>query len=142
MQVCPAPVRAASSDQAASARIESRRLRRVNGYARTISGQDAEVVFRTRIFPGDRQEISDEWFKLLDKLAEGERPAFRKLSRDERSKLMHKRDDLPEHVRKQLEEAEEMKKRLAKLEEQQLGAMPALFWGWRSWRRAPFFPYA
>jgi hypothetical protein len=54
-----------------------------------------------------------------DKLAEGERPAFRKLNHPEREKLMHKQDDLPEHVRKQLAEAEEMKKRLAKLEEQQ-----------------------
>jgi hypothetical protein len=34
--------------------------------------QDAEVVFRTRIFPGDRPETSDERFKLLDKPAEGE----------------------------------------------------------------------
>jgi hypothetical protein len=33
---------------------------------------DAEVVFRTRIFAGDRQETSDERFKLLDKPAEGE----------------------------------------------------------------------
>jgi hypothetical protein len=29
--------------------------------------QDAEVVLRTRLFPGDRPEISDEWFKLVDK---------------------------------------------------------------------------
>jgi hypothetical protein len=34
--------------------------------------QDAEVVFRTRIFPGDRPEIVDERFKLLDRPAEGE----------------------------------------------------------------------
>jgi hypothetical protein len=34
--------------------------------------QNAEVVFRTGIFPCDRLELSDEWFKLLDKLAEGE----------------------------------------------------------------------
>jgi len=70
VQVLLAPVRAASSGQAASVRIESRRLRRVNGYARTISDQDAEVVFRTRLF--DRPEISDEWFELLDKPAKGE----------------------------------------------------------------------
>jgi hypothetical protein len=40
VQVCPAPVRAASSGQVASARIESRRLRRVNGYARAVSNSE------------------------------------------------------------------------------------------------------
>jgi hypothetical protein len=70
VQVLLAPVRAASSGQAASARIESRLLRRVNGYARTISDQDAEVAFRTRLLLGDPPEISDEWFELFDKPAE------------------------------------------------------------------------
>lgn len=42
---------------------------------------------------------------------------FRGMSRDERKARMAKRDELPEHVRKQLEEADDMKKRLKALED-------------------------
>lgn len=62
--------------------------------------------------------LSDEEKAYHDKLAEGEQPNFRKLSKDERTKLMHKRDDLPEYVRKLIEKGEDDSKRLAKLEEQ------------------------
>jgi hypothetical protein len=48
---------------------------------------------------------------------DAEKSAFRSASKDERAARMKKRDDLPPHVKKALEENEDMKKRLARLED-------------------------
>lgn len=48
---------------------------------------------------------------------DGEKEKFRGMSREERKAKMHKREELPEHIRKALAEADELKKRLAALED-------------------------
>ncbi|WP_407146257.1 hypothetical protein [Bradyrhizobium sp. ORS 86] len=65
-----------------------------------------------------KAQMSDEEKAYHDALkSDEEKASFRALSKGERTVKMAKRDDLPEYVRKQLAEAEDVKKRLAALEQ-------------------------
>jgi hypothetical protein len=62
--------------------------------------------------------MSDEEKSYHDGLKDDDaKKKFRSLSRAERAERMKKRDDLPEDVRKKLDEHDELKKRLAALED-------------------------
>jgi hypothetical protein len=65
-----------------------------------------------------KASMSDDETKYHDALkTDGEKEAFRKMSKGERTTAMAKRDELPEHIRKQLAEADELRKRVAALED-------------------------
>lgn len=86
------------------------------------SATDADLTAAVAKLLGDlaiaKAGMSEEEKKYHDGLKDdGEKEKFRGMSREERVEHMKKRDDLPEHVRKALAEGEELKKRLAALED-------------------------
>jgi hypothetical protein len=100
------------------------------------SATEAEVTAAITKALADAKAASDAVAKLTTDLAiakagmsddekshhdgmkdDGEKEKFRGMSRDERKAKMAKRDDLPEHIRKALAEADDLKKRLAALED-------------------------
>jgi hypothetical protein len=100
------------------------------------SATDAELVAAVTKALAAAKEATDAVAKLSTDLAiakagmddaekahhdglktDAEKGTFRGMSRDDRKAKMAKRDELPEHIRKQLADADEMKKRLAVLED-------------------------
>jgi uncharacterized protein YidB (DUF937 family) len=80
--------------------------------SKAIAARDQEIVLL-------KANMSGEERVYHDKLAAAEQEPFRKMKSEERKALMHKKDDLPEYVRKLISDGEEAQKRVAKLEEAQ-----------------------
>jgi hypothetical protein len=101
-------------------------LKKALGLAETASEADAVAAITKR--DEDHAQLAADMEILKAALSDDEKSfhnalksdddkkAFRGLSRDQRKTRMNKRDDLPPEVKKALDEAEDLKKRLAVLE--------------------------
>jgi hypothetical protein len=106
------------ADTATEAEITAE-LAKFSGLKTSVGTLTADIAKLKHEIAIAKAAMSDDEKSFHDGLKDdGEKEKFRGMSREQRAERMKKRDDVPEHIRKALEENDDLKKRMVKLEDE------------------------